>query len=113
LGAFARGDVVTVPFPYSGAPGEKLRPVLVLTSWMVGQMEDCLVCMITSQRVLGDPHLIPLQPEDVAGGALRAVSYLRPAYVYAVERSRIRRKVGELSPPMTRLALQRLIQILQ
>jgi hypothetical protein len=69
--------------------------------------------MITSQLIAGDPHLIPIKPADVAGGALREVSYLRPTYVYSVEMARIRRKVGELSPTMTEIALQRLRKVLE
>ena len=96
MGLFARGDVVTVPFPYSGAPGEKLRPALVIATWSIGRWEDCLVCMITSQ-LKGDPYAIPLKPLDITGGALRAVSYIRPVYLYTVGDSRIRRKIGELA----------------
>jgi hypothetical protein len=64
--------------------------------------------MITSQTSSSDPFLIPLQPTDVSDGVLHAVSYLRPTYVYTVEASRIRRKVGELDAQITEIALERI-----
>ncbi len=114
MATFTRGDVVVVPFPYSDAPGEKLRPALVLASWNINPgIDDCLVCMITSQNIPGDVNAISLQPANVTNGVLTATSFLRPTYLYSVQSSRIRRKVGDMGSQISLLALKNLKSVLE
>lgn len=42
-----KGDIVTVPFPFSDDPGKnKLRPAIVL--WASIKMEEITLCFITT-----------------------------------------------------------------
>jgi mRNA interferase MazF len=95
LSNYKRGDVVIVPFPYSGAPGEKPRPALVLASVPFGGRTDYIVCISSSQDA-PDPSSIPLAITDITTGVLRKQSYLRPCYLFTTDESRISRKVGSM-----------------
>lgn len=76
--------------------GEKRRPALVLASWPVLNTPDYLLCL-TSSQLVSDPYLVPLAVEDVQGGSLYRMSYLRPTYLFTVGESRIVRKIGSLT----------------
>jgi mRNA interferase MazF len=95
VGAFVKGDVVVVPFPFSQAAGEKKRPALVLASWPCLNTTDYLLCLISAQFV-PDPHTMPLSPSDFESGSLDRMSYIRPSYLFTVAEGRIDRKIGAL-----------------
>lgn len=110
--AYTRGDIVIVPFPYSGAPGEKPRPALVLASVPFAGRTDYVVCIISSQNA-PDPNIIPLEVSDVQGGALVKRSYLRPAYLFTTGENRISGRVGVLNIGKVNVALQKLAALFQ
>lgn len=56
MGAFVRGDVVVVPFPFSDLSATKRRPALVVAT-LSGV--DVMLCQITSQASR-DASAIPL-----------------------------------------------------
>ena len=95
MGAFVKGDVVVVPFPFSQASGEKKRPALVLATWPILNTSDYLLCLISAQLV-PDPYIMPLSDEDFEEGSLERMSYLRPTYLFAVAEERIERRIGKL-----------------
>lgn len=92
---FAKGDIVVVPFPFSQASGEKLRPALVLASWPCLKTTDYLLCLISAQNV-AEPHIMPLDSADVENGSLNRASFLRPTYLFTIAQSRISQKIGTL-----------------
>ncbi len=95
MGAFVKGDVIIVPFPFSLTAGEKRRPALVLASWPCKSTTDYLLCLISSQNI-PEPSIVKLANDDIIGGSLSQQSYIRPAYLFTVTESRIVRKVGTL-----------------
>lgn len=111
MSAYKRGDVVIVPFPYSGAPGEKPRPALVLAAVPYGSQTDYVVCIISSQNA-PDPNIIPLAATDATSGVLRKQSYLRPNYLYTTSEARISHKAGVLAKAKVDLATQTLVGVL-
>ncbi len=78
MGAFAAGDVVLLPFPFSDLTGAKQRPVLLLAN--VGR-GDWIACQITSNPY-GDPQAIMLGDDAFSEGGLQRVSYLRPGKLF-------------------------------
>lgn len=104
---YKRGDVVIMPFPYSGAPGEKPRPALVLAAVPFASRTDYVVCIISTQNA-PDPSIIPLAVTDVTAGVLRKQSYLRPKYLFTTSENRITVKVGDMRAETTEAALRTL-----
>ena len=107
MSLYSRGDVVILPFPYSGAPGEKLRPALVLAAVPYAAQTDYVVCIISSQNA-PDPSSIALSTTDATAGVLRKQSYLRPAYLFTASENRVSRKVGVMKADIVDAALQTL-----
>ena len=107
-----RGDVVILPFPYSGAPGEKPRPALVLAAVPYAGRTDYVVCIISTQNA-PDPSLISLARADVTAGVLRKQSYLRPTYLFTTGENQISRKVGTTRNERVKAALQTLTTLFQ
>jgi mRNA interferase MazF len=78
MGAFATGQVVILPFPFSDLTRNKYRPVLLLAN--VGR-GDWIVCQITS-NAYADPHAVQIQNSDFISGGLQRVSYARPGKLF-------------------------------
>ena len=112
MSLYQRGDVVIMPFPYSGAPGEKLRPALVLAAVPYAGQTDYVACIITTQNA-PNPAIIPLRMTDATAGVLRQQSYLRPAYLFTTSESRISRKVGTMTTDLVNAALNALTGMFQ
>ena len=112
MSLYQRGDVVIMPFPYSGAPGEKLRPALVLAAVPYAGQTDYVACIITTQNA-PDPAIILLSMTDANAGVLRKQSYLRPAYLFTTSENRISRKVGTMKTSLVDAALRTLAAMFQ
>ena len=78
MGAFAAGQVVLLPFPFSDLARSKLRPALLLAD---AGRDDWIACQITSNPY-ADPHAILLAPEDFTSGGLQRASYARPGKLF-------------------------------
>ena len=83
MGAFAAGQVVLLPFPFSDLTRSKLRPALLLAD---AGRDDWIACQITSNPY-ADPHAILLAPEDFASGGLQRASYARPGKLFTANTS--------------------------
>lgn len=107
MSRYKRGDVVIMPFPYSGAPGEKPRPALILATVPFASRTDYVVCIISTQNA-PDPSIIPLATTDITAGVLRKQSYLRPKYLFTTGENRITAKVGDMKAGPIEAALKTL-----
>ena len=112
MSKYQRGAIVVVPFPFSGAPGEKPRPALVLAAVPFASRTDYVICVISTQNA-PDPSIIPLDTSDVQGGALVKKSYLRPSYLFTTGENRITRKAGEMKTDKVDAALAVLAALFQ
>lgn len=85
MGAFAAGQVIVVPFPFSDLSAQKYRPALILADAGRG---DWVLCQITSNP-FSDPGAIELNESDFSQGSLQRISYARPGRDTLVRGARI------------------------
>jgi len=103
-----KGDVVVVPFPFSGLSQAKRRPALV-----VAQLEgdDLILCQITSQP-LSDRYSIPLHETDFASGGLKQDSHARPNRLFTADAALILSRAGHVTSDKVHEVIARIVEIL-
>lgn len=62
---YQRGDIVSVPFPFTDLSQSKLRPALIVSNSLINRTEDVIVVMITSAS-REDGVSISLEDSDVS-----------------------------------------------
>lgn len=82
MGAFKKGSVVLIRFPFSDLTSQKLRPAVVIAG--VGR-EDYVLCQVTSKPY--DSCAIELMEKEFSRGSLQRVSYARPGKLYTADSS--------------------------
>lgn len=102
--AYAPGDVVVVPFPYSDRLAEKRRPALVISNARLAKEGFVWLAMITSAPQSAQAYDAPIT--DLALAGLPAPCVVRPTKIATVEPSRIVRKAGRLGGAETAHALK-------
>ena len=100
-----RGDIVLAELPFSDLSGSKVRPALVVQSDANNRrLQDVIVALITKTKkhALTEPTqlLIDLAtPEGLATNLLHT-SAVKCEHLVTIERSLIRRTIGQFSPAM-------------
>ncbi|MBX5452771.1 MAG: type II toxin-antitoxin system PemK/MazF family toxin [Acidobacteriia bacterium] len=92
MGAFAVGDVVLLPFPFSDLSRAKKRPALVLAD----ARNNDWVCLQITSRPYGDPVAIALVQADFATGSLNRDSFIRPGKLFTAHDSLFIRTVAQV-----------------
>jgi mRNA interferase MazF len=108
MGAFVKGDVVVVPFPFSDLSAAKKRPALVVAT-LTGN--DVILCQITSQAMT-DAYAVPLIDGDFSNGSLRQISNVRPNRLFTAEVGIILYRVGTVSTEKMQEVVTKLAQII-
>ena len=104
-----KGDVVSVPFPFTDASATKRRPALVIAKSDSGNI---IVCPITSKA--GRDDEIKLEDQDFRVGKLDlSPCYIRPNIIATVDRSTVIRQIGHLKDEKTNEVIHKIIEILQ
>lgn len=111
MARFVKGDIVLLPFPFSGEENYKHRPALILASWNYAGGTDYLVCLITTQ-LANDPYLTQLSRADTFGESLTQTCYLRPTYLFAPDERVISRKMDRLKPEKLEQIIQMIVKVL-
>jgi len=94
--AFAQGDVLVLPFPYSDRLAEKRRPAVVVSKPALERAHGVVwVAMITSGR--GAARADDVVIGDLARAGLPAPSVVRPVKIATVEPARVLRVAGALT----------------
>lgn len=94
--AFATGDILVLPFPYSDQLAEKRRPAVVVSLPELEETHGLIwVAMITSDRRANRMDDVPITDLGTAG--LSAPSLVRPTKIATIEPSRVIRVAGALS----------------
>lgn len=83
MGAFAAGQVVLLPFPFSDLSHSKFRPALLLAD---AERGDWIACQITSNPY-ADAHAVLLTNDDFISGGLQRLSYVRPGKLFTANAS--------------------------
>ena len=109
MGAFARGQVITLPFPYSDLSAQKLRPALLLADAGHG---DWVLCQITSNSN-ADKNAVLLTDDDFSAGGLQRISYARTSKLFTAHESIFRRNVGVISELTFAKIIQAAVDLLQ
>lgn len=106
---FNRGNVISVPFPFSDASTTKKRPALIIAE---SDSNNIIVCPITSKP--GRDYEIKLEDQDFRVGKLDlSPCYIRPNIIATVDKSNIIRQIGKLKDEKTDEVITIIIQILQ
>ena len=104
-----RGDVISVPFPFSDASATKRRPALVIAG---SDSNNIIVCPITSKP--GRDYEIKLEDQDFRIGQLNlSPCYIRPNIIATVDKSNVIRHIGNLQDEKINEVINKIIEILQ
>ncbi|BAY26285.1 transcriptional modulator of MazE/toxin MazF [Calothrix sp. NIES-2100] len=104
-----KGDVISVPFPFSDASATKRRPALVIAE---SDSNNIIVCPITSKP--GRDYGIKLEDPDFKVGKLNlSPCYIRPNIIATVDKSNVIRHIGKLKDEKINEVITTIIEILQ
>lgn len=109
MGAFAAGEVVLLPFPFSDLTRNKFRPALLLADVGLG---DWIACQITS-NAYSDGKAICLVTEDFISGNLQRISYARPGKLFTANESLFSSRVGQLQDTKLRNVQNAVVDIIR
>ncbi|MEP7336201.1 MAG: type II toxin-antitoxin system PemK/MazF family toxin [Acidobacteriota bacterium] len=107
MGAFVKGEVVVVPFPFSDLSATKRRPSLVVAQ-LTG--DDVILCQITSQGV-ADKYAISLDAQDFASGGLNQASSIRPNRLFTADSNIVLYSAGTVTKPKMQEVTDKIVQI--
>ena len=91
--AYAKGDVVLVPFPFTDLAAARVRPAVVVSSDAYNSGADVIVAMVTSQRHTGTTDC---SVRDWREAGLLYPSWVR-AKLAALEQKLVQYSPGQLS----------------
>lgn len=98
--ALQRGDIVLVPFPFTDLSTEKLRPAVIV--YVDPQKTDFIIAFISSVVSPGElsetDYLLRQDNTDFAQTGLKKASTFRMSKLLTIERSKIIRRLGRVSP---------------
>lgn len=98
MGAFAAGQVVVLPFPFSDLTQSKYRPALLIANASRG---DWVARQITSNPY-ADTRAVRVAEQDFTSGGLRRESFARPGKLFTANQALCASIAGQLC--MDRLA---------
>jgi mRNA interferase MazF len=108
MGKFVKGEVVTLPFPFSNLGGTKRRPALVISDF-VG--DDVILCQITASR--NDAYSVELRQSDFTTGSLpQDPSYIRPNKIFTAQGTVILKKDGAVNQAKYREVVDKIMSII-
>jgi len=109
MGAFAAGQVVVLPFPFSDLTRNKFRPALLLAD--VGR-GDWIACQITS-NAFADTRAIAISPADFVTGGLQRQSDARPGKLFTANETLFSDFAGELQPQVLRHVRHAVVRLVE
>lgn len=109
MGVFIKGQVITLPFPYTDLQTTKLRPALVVLA--IPRIDELVVCQITT-RPSRPEYTIPLLTSDFEYGGLPFDSWIRPNHLNTADPAIVQSTEGKLKPEKFQEVLDAIIRIL-
>lgn len=113
MGAFVRGDLIVIPFPFTDLSSSKKRPALIIAT-LTGK--NVILCQITSQHRTGSKYSVEIQTSDVKpfqDAGLVTVSYAQTDILFTADSDKIIRKIGNLSDMKMKEITTKLIEIIE
>ena len=105
-----KGDVISVPFPFSDTSTTKKRPALVITE--SDNNNIIIICPITSKP--GRDYEIKLEDQDFRVGKLNlSPCYIRPNIIATVDKSNVIRYIGKLKDDKLHQVISTIIEIIE
>jgi len=104
---YAKGDIVSVNFPFSDLRTSKPRPALVLSGRKVNQTTDYILVQITSKQ-WPDGLSLPLLASDYKGLPLPLSSEVRIHKLFTANDSLINRRITHVTPKFRQKVVRRL-----
>jgi len=92
MGAFVKGDVVVLPFPFSNLSSSKRRPALVVA---IASADDVILTQITSSS-FNDSYAVELVDTDFSDGGINVASYVRPNKLFTADVNIVAYKAGNV-----------------
>lgn len=104
-----KGDVISIPFPFSDASTIKRRPAVIIAE---SDSNNILVCPITSKS--GRDYEITLEDQDFRVGKLDlSPCYIRPNIIATLSKSNVIRQIGKLKDEKLNELISRILEIIQ
>ena len=107
---FTKGDIVLFPFPYTDLTNRKLRPCLVLSNEMKG---DILLCQITSNRISKDEFSISLKSTETLEGSLELDGFVRTNMLFTANKEQILKKVCSIKKEKYYVIVKKIISLIE
>lgn len=109
MGKFVKGDVVVLPFPFSGLSTSKKRPALVIAKL---RGDDIILTRITTTHS-SDEYSISLLKADFTSGGINQDSNIRPNKLFTGDSNIVTKIAGRLSQAKTDEVVNRVVQIIR
>ena len=109
MGAFATGQVVLLPFPFSDMSRSKYRPAAILADAGRG---DWVLCQITSNPY-ADKRAVELTQDAFVSGGLQRVSYARPGKLFTAHESLFAGVAGRLAAVNHAAVVDQVVELLR
>ena len=102
--ALRKGDIVLVPFSFTDLTTEKVRPAVIISA--DPQETDVVIAFISSvvppAQLAKTDYLLQSHNPDFAQTGLKKTSVFRMRKLLTIERSKVVRRLGRVSPTIQR-----------
>lgn len=104
-----KGEVVTLPFPFTDLKTVKRRPALVVS---VPRRDEVILCQITKENSRPE-YQIQITKSDFSYGSLEVdPCYIRPNHIFTADPEIIFTSEGKLKPEKVDEVIEAILQIL-
>jgi mRNA interferase MazF len=103
---YQRGDIISVPFPFTDLSETKLRPALIISNEMVNITEDLIIVMITSKQK-DEVMSLPIENKNLSV-PLPKSSFVNCHKVVTIANSLIQKKISEATPEFVGTVAERI-----
>ncbi|MBI1972241.1 MAG: type II toxin-antitoxin system PemK/MazF family toxin [Candidatus Aenigmarchaeota archaeon] len=96
--AFEQGEIVLVPFPFTGLENSRQRPVLVLSSTETDKSSVDFVCCGVTSNVQNTGRSVLVDNNSLERGYLPKQSRIKVGVVFTLEKSLAIKSMGKVKP---------------
>ena len=93
---YQRGDIISVPFPFTDLSETKLRPALIISNDIVNRTGDVIIVMITSKQK-DESFSLPIAKSHISI-PLPKISFVNCHKIVTIANSLIQKKISEATP---------------